>query len=98
MPELITTIVELVFVALLSGGGVFFVTRYVNKVRKKDAEDEAKAIVERAIQDAENYRRETELALKEASMKQKEELEREQQREKEFEREKQITAKPAKRT
>ena len=39
--------------------------------------NEAKEILERAKQDAENYRRETELALKEASIKQKEEIEKE---------------------
>ena len=73
----ITTIAALLCVALLSGAGVFFGVQYLNKVRKKDAETEAKAIIDRAMQDAENYRRETELALKEASMKQKEEIEKE---------------------
>lgn len=72
-----TAVAALICVSLLSGTGVFFGVQYLNKVRKKDAENEAKEILERAKQDAENYRRETELALKEASIKQKEEIEKE---------------------
>lgn len=75
--HIVLLIASLISVALLSGGGVFFGAQYLNKIRKKDAENEAKAIVERAIQDADAHRREIELALKESSMKQKEELERE---------------------
>ena len=70
-------IASLIFVAVASGGGVYFATQYLSRVRRKGAEDEANAIIERAKQDAETYRRETELALKESSLRQKEELERE---------------------
>ena len=69
--------VMLIVVALLSGAGVFFGVQYLNKMRKYDAENEAKTILDRARQDAENYRREAELELKEASIKQKEEIESE---------------------
>ena len=69
--------VMLIVVALLSGAGVFFGVQYLNKMRKYDAENEAKTILDRAKQDAENYRREAELELKEASIKQKEEIESE---------------------
>ncbi len=67
----------MVVVALLSGGGVFWGVQYLNKIRKLDAESEAKIIIERAKQESESYRREVDLALKEASLKQKEELEKE---------------------
>ncbi|MBQ3822565.1 MAG: DUF3552 domain-containing protein, partial [Thermoguttaceae bacterium] len=73
----ITMAVMLIVVALLSGAGVFFGVQYLNKMRKYDAENEAKTILDRAKQDAENYRREAELELKEASIKQKEEIESE---------------------
>lgn len=82
--HIVTLVVMVIVTALVSGGGVFFGVLYFNKLRKKDAESEAKEILERAKQDAdivkqdaENHRREVELELKEASMKQQEELEKE---------------------
>ena len=51
--------VMLIVVALLSGAGVFFGVQYLNKMRKYDAENEAKTILDRAKQDAENYRRDS---------------------------------------
>ncbi len=83
----IALVAALIVTALVSGVAVFFGLQYLNKLRKRDAEAEAKAIVERARQDAElvkqeadNRRRESEIALKEASMKQKETLEAEKRK------------------
>lgn len=63
--------------AILSGGGVFCGLQYLNKMRKKDAQVEADETIRRAKLDAENFRREAEIELKEKSMRQQEELESE---------------------
>lgn len=63
--------------ALLSGSGVFIGLQYLNKVRQQDAEVEANDVVRRAKLDAENFRREAEIELKEREMRQKEEFENE---------------------
>ena len=101
-------LLTLVCAALVSGGGVYMLVRYFDKVRKTDAlteaqtiiegaKDEARRLAERtqketdelralAIKDAEatrsrgqidadNYRREAEIALKEKEIRQKEEFE-----------------------
>ncbi len=73
----IVTAISTLGAALLSGGGVFFGLQYMNKLRQKEAEDEANDVVRRAKLDAENFRREAEIELKEKGMRQKEELENE---------------------
>ena len=73
----IVTAISTLGAALLSGGGVFFGLQYMNKLREKEAEDEANDVVRRAKLDAENFRREAEIELKEKGMRQKEELENE---------------------
>ena len=73
----IVTAISTLGAALLSGGGVFFGLQYMNKLRQREAEDEANDVVRRAKLDAENFRREAEIELKEKGMRQKEELESE---------------------
>jgi len=69
--------IAFIAVALLSGGGVYWALGCLNKIRKRDAENDAEEILLRAKNDAEAFRREAEIELKERSMKQKEELEKE---------------------
>lgn len=86
--HVIVLVSAFVLTALASDVAVFFGIQYLNKLRKKDAEAEADAIIKRANQDADaivehakqdadNCRREAELELKETKIKQKEALESE---------------------
>ena len=66
------TTLAFITVAFLSGGGVYWALNYLNKIRKKDAENEAEEVLRRAKNEADAFRREAEIALKEKAMKQKE--------------------------
>jgi ribonuclease Y len=63
----------LIFVAI----GSFFVVRFLDRLRRRDAETEAREIVHQAQQDAETLRRKTELETKERELKLREETEKE---------------------
>jgi len=74
LPVLVTT---LVLQTLITGGIVYFVIRFIDRAKKRDIKSQAEEIIRQANQDTENYRREAEIAIKEAAMKQKEENESE---------------------
>lgn len=61
----------------LAAVATFVVIKLLDRLRRRDAESEARQIQERALQEAENRRREVELELKELALQQKAEGERE---------------------
>jgi ribonuclease Y len=73
VPGTVITVI-VAFVAAVLG---FLATKFLDKLRRKDAETEARQIVDRAKQDADTARREAQLAIKEESLRQKGETERE---------------------
>ena len=62
---------------IVVAGGTFAAIKFLDRLRRRDAESEAKEIVRRAEQEIDARRREVELELKELSLKQKEVAERE---------------------
>ncbi len=62
---------------LVASGGTFLLMHLVERLRRKDAQAQANDIIHRAKLDAEAYRRETELELKEMSIQLKAESEKE---------------------
>ena len=66
-----------VVVATISFVMTFVVLRLLDRLRRRDAESEAQAIIERANLDAANTRREADLAVKEEAIQHKSEMDRE---------------------
>ena len=64
---------HIVIAAVISFVMTFIVIRLLDRLKKRDAETEAEAIVDRAKVDATNMRKEAELELKEAAIRQQEE-------------------------
>jgi ribonucrease Y len=62
---------------ILSAGLTFILVRLLDRLRRKDAESEAKEIVRKAQQEVEARRRENELEIKELQLKQQAESEKE---------------------
>jgi ribonuclease Y len=89
LPQLIFVLV----LCVLASGGTFAIVKFLDRLRRKDAESEARQIVERAQQEMDNHRREVELELKEMVLQQKAEGEQElrQLREELHERERMLT-------
>lgn len=73
MDIVIAAIVSAVIAAVLT----FVLLRLLDRLRKKDAESEAKAIIDQANRDAVNRRKEAELEIKEQALTQKSEADRE---------------------
>ena len=71
----ITTTV--VITALIAAALTFTVVKFLDRLRKKDAESEARTILERADREATNRRREAELEIKERALQQKTKTEEE---------------------
>jgi ribonuclease Y len=69
----IITIVFVILAAILGGLAV----KFLDKLRRKDAESEARNILEKARHEADTATREAQLAIKEETLKQKGEVERE---------------------
>lgn len=69
--------VEAAVAAAIAAVLAFFATKLLDRLRKKDAEAEAKRILERAQQDAASKLREADLEIKERSLREKTEAERE---------------------
>ena len=78
------TPLQLVFIVLFGVPAVFlmafFLIRLLDRLRRKDAESEAREIVRKAKQDVENFRREAELEVKELALQQQAESEKELRR------------------
>jgi len=72
-----TTIVAVVVTAVLAFALSFIVIRMLDRLRRRDAESEARDIVRNAEQETSNRRKAVELELKELTLKQQEESEKE---------------------
>ncbi|MCA9221514.1 MAG: ribonuclease Y [Pirellulaceae bacterium] len=70
------TALWVVFTAVLSFVLAFVLVKFLDRLRKRDAETEAAQIIERAQRDAEARRREIELEAKEQALQQKAEVEK----------------------
>ena len=66
-----------VITALIAAALTFTVVKFLDRLRKKDAESEARTILERADREAINRRREAELEIKERALQQKAKTEEE---------------------
>jgi len=66
-----------VLICAATSGLTFVMIKLLDRLRRRDAESEARLIIDRAGQEMENRRREVELELKELSLQQKAEGERE---------------------
>ena len=77
MPIALTTVQSTVISSILAFVLSFVVLRLLDHLRRRDAESEAKAIVERAEQDAAHKTKAAELSIKEESIRQKSEMDRE---------------------
>jgi len=76
----VTTIQELVAVvtsAVLAAVLTFLLVKLLDRLRRKDAESEAKEIVHKAEQEVDSHRREAELEIKELAIRQQAESEKE---------------------
>ncbi len=89
--HILTLVIAFISVALVSGGGVFWVMRYLENQRNKDAQEKAQDVLSLANKEAEairsrtrvevdNYRREKEIELKEELLRQKDALESEKRK------------------
>lgn len=63
--------------AVLAAVGAALLVKFIDRLRKKDAETEARQIVEKSQQDAENLKKEALLEAKEEALRQKTEAEKE---------------------
>ncbi|MDZ7616702.1 MAG: ribonuclease Y [Patescibacteria group bacterium] len=70
----------IIFVAIMAAGLTFGIMRLLDRLRRKDAESEAKEILRRADQEVDARRREAELEIKESALQQKGEAEKELRR------------------
>ncbi|MEN6493122.1 MAG: ribonuclease Y [Thermoguttaceae bacterium] len=73
-------IILIVFLLAMAAGLTFALTKLLDRLRRKDAESEAREIIRRAEMEADNRRRTFELELKELSIQQKAEGEKELRR------------------
>jgi ribonuclease Y len=82
-------IIGVAFVAALMGGGLFWLLGYL---RKRDAEKEARLIIDRAKIEADSRRKEAEVEAKEMALREKSKIEEQlnEARQKIFERERQL--------
>ena len=82
-------IIGVAFVAALMGGGLFWLLGYL---RKRDAEKEARLIIDRAKIEADSRRKEAEVEAKEMALREKSRIEEQlnESRQKIFERERQL--------
>ncbi len=67
----------IVLLCVVVSAGTFAAVKFLDHLRRKDAESEAREIIRRAELEMENRRREVELELKELALQQKAESERE---------------------
>ena len=70
-------IILIVVVSVVASGLTFTLIKLLDYLRRRDAESEARGIIDRAEQEMDNRRREVELELKELSLQQKAEGEKE---------------------
>jgi len=70
-------VIVVVLACVLASGGTFLWIRLLDRLRRRDAESEARQIVQRAEEETDRRRREVELELKELTLRQKEEGEKE---------------------
>ena len=63
--------------AVIAAAFTFIAVKFLDRLRKKDAETEARTILERAEREATNRRREAELEIKERALQQKAKTEEE---------------------
>jgi len=70
-------ILLVILLCVVSAGATFTLVKLLDYLRRRDAESEAKQILQRAQQEVEAHRREAELEIKELSLKQKAEGEQE---------------------
>jgi ribonucrease Y len=73
VPELVVVLVAIV----LAAGMTFGITKFLDRLRKVDAENAARQILERAEREAASKQKEADLAIKEMELKQREQTERE---------------------
>ena len=73
-------IVAVVLTAVLASALTFLILRMLDRLRRRDAESEAREIVRKAELEVENRRREAELEIKEAALQQQAESEKELRR------------------
>ncbi len=71
------TVIAIVVVTVLASGLTFVLVRLLDRLRRKDAESEAREIVRRGEQEVGSRRREAELEIKELAIQQKAENEKE---------------------
>ncbi len=71
-----TTVVAVIVAAILASGMTFGVVKLLGRLRRRDAESDAREIIRRAEQEVENRRRVAELEIKEQAIQQKAEGER----------------------
>jgi ribonucrease Y len=71
------TVIAILVTAVLAAGLTFMFIRLLDRLRRKDAESEAKEIVQKTKQEMDARRRETELEIKELNLKQQAESEKE---------------------
>jgi ribonuclease Y len=71
-----TTVVAVIAAAILASGVTFGVIKLLGRLRRRDAESDAREIIRRAEQEIENRRRIAELEIKEQAIQQKAEGER----------------------
>lgn len=74
------TVIAVVVAVILAAGMTFLLMRLMDRLRRKDAESEAREIVRKAEQDVDARRREAELEIKELAIQQKGESEKELRR------------------
>jgi len=77
MPITLPQLIAVAFTAVLAAVLTFVLVRLLDRLRRKDAESEAREIVKSAEQQVANLRREADLEIKESTLKQKTENEKE---------------------
>ncbi|MGW8257636.1 MAG: ribonuclease Y, partial [Thermoguttaceae bacterium] len=75
-PHLIL-ILSVIFTAIVAFVMAFVLIRLLDRLRRRDAESEAREIIRKAKQEVENFRRESELKIKELALQQQTESEKE---------------------
>ena len=75
MPQ--STVPAVIVTALVSVILAFVLIKFLDRLRRKDAETDAVEILERAKRDAENLRKESQLEMKEQTLQHKSNMERE---------------------
>jgi len=71
------TVIAICIVAPLAAGSMFFLVKLLDRLRRKDAETEAREMIHKAKQDVASRRREAELEIKELALTQQAESEKE---------------------